>query len=133
MSLPDFRCFSCCVLSQRFCPVNSLHAFFSNPSNKNLIKRLVGAGVNVTSDRIATAPASNVFDGLTFVLTGTLPALTRDEAAEMIEARGGKVTGSVSSKTNYVVAGDKAGSKLTKAEKLGVTILNEPQFIKLLE
>ncbi|HMS24152.1 MAG TPA: NAD-dependent DNA ligase LigA [Acidimicrobiia bacterium] len=111
----------------------SLHAFFSNPSNKNLIKRLVGAGVNVTSDRIATAPASNVFDGLTFVLTGTLPALTRDEAAEMIEARGGKVTGSVSSKTNYVVAGDKAGSKLTKAEKLGVSVIDEATFLKLCE
>lgn len=111
----------------------SLHAFFSNPSNKNLIKRLVGAGVNVTSDRIATAPASNVFDGLTFVLTGTLPALTRDEAAEMIEARGGKVTGSVSSKTNYVVAGDKAGSKLTKAEQLEVQVIDEATFLKLCE
>ncbi len=109
----------------------SLHAFFSNTANKKLIKRLVVAGVNVTSDRIAVAPVSNVFDGLTFVLTGTLPELTRDEAAEMIEARGGKVTGSVSAKTNFVVAGDKAGSKLTKAEQLGVTVIDEAAFLKL--
>jgi DNA ligase (NAD+) len=66
-------------------------------------------------------------------LTGTLPTLSRDDARAMIEAAGGKVAGSVSKKTSYVVAGEEAGSKLTRAEELGVAILNEEQFLKLLE
>jgi DNA ligase (NAD+) len=76
--------------------------------------------------------ASDKLRGLTFVLTGTLPTLTRDEASEMIAAEGGKVSGSVSKKTSYVVAGDAAGSKLTKARDLGVTVIDEAGLIELL-
>jgi DNA ligase (NAD+) len=71
--------------------------------------------------------------GKTFVLTGTLPELSREAAKDMVEARGGKVAGSVSKKTDYVVAGTEAGSKLTKAQALGVTILDEAQFRELIE
>ena len=71
--------------------------------------------------------------GKTFVLTGTLPTLKRDEAASMIEAAGGKVAGSVSKKTSYVVAGDDAGSKLAKAQALGVAIIDETELLTLLE
>ncbi|MCX7209435.1 MAG: NAD-dependent DNA ligase LigA, partial [Burkholderiales bacterium] len=71
--------------------------------------------------------------GMTFVITGTLPNLKRDEAAQMIEAAGGKVAGSVSKKTSYVVAGEEAGSKLEKAQELGVTILDEAGLLTLLE
>jgi DNA ligase (NAD+) len=73
-----------------------------------------------------------LLSGKTFVLTGTLPNLTRDEAGAMIEAAGGKVSGSVSKKTSYVVAGEEAGSKLAKAESLGITVLDEPGLLALL-
>ena len=78
----------------------------------------------VLADRLA---------GLTFVLTGTLPSLTRSEAASLIEGQGGKVSGSVSKKTSYVVAGEEAGSKLTKAQGLGVPVLDEAGLLTLLE
>ena len=76
-------------------------------------------------ERTAATSAHRHLEGSTFVLTGTLPSLTRSQAKELIEAAGGKVSGSVSKKTSYVVAGDEAGSKLAKAESLGVTILDE--------
>jgi DNA ligase (NAD+) len=76
---------------------------------------------------------SSPISGKTFVLTGTLPGLTRDEAKDMIEALGGKVAGSVSKKTDYLVAGAEAGSKLDKAQTLGITILDEIQFRELLK
>jgi len=71
------------------------------------------------------------FAGLTFVLTGTLPTMTRDEAADLIKKAGGKVSGSVSKKTSYVVAGEAAGSKLTKAQSLGVKIISEDELIEM--
>ncbi|MDK4533377.1 DNA ligase, partial [Kingella kingae] len=75
---------------------------------------------------------NNLISGKTFVLTGTLPTLKRDEAAAMIEAAGGKVSGSVSKKTDFVVAGDAAGSKLEKALSLGVAVLSEDEFLAML-
>ena len=79
------------------------------------------------------APKSDKFKNMTFVLTGTLPTYTRNEASEIIESLGGKVSSSVSKKTTYVLAGEEAGSKLTKAEALGITIINEDDFKKLAE
>src|SRR5208282_5109172 len=85
---------------------------------------------NATGGAMLHAP---VFAGKTFVLTGTLPTMTREEAKAKIEARGGKVTGSVSKKTNFVLAGEEAGSKLTKAQELGVKILDEAEFLKMFD
>ena len=76
--------------------------------------------------------AGNRLEGQTFVLTGTLPTLKRNEAKEMIEAQGGKVSSSVSKKTSYVVAGEEAGSKLEKANELGITVLTEAQLLEML-
>ena len=76
---------------------------------------------------------SDKFNGLTFVLTGTLPTLKREEAKELIEKRGGKCSGSVSKKTSYVLAGEEAGSKLTKANELGIPIISEEQLLKMLD
>ena len=77
--------------------------------------------------------SSDKFSGLTFVLTGTLPSLSRDEASEMIKAQGGKVSGSVSKKTSFVVAGEAAGSKLTKAQELGVKIIDENELRRMID
>lgn len=93
-----------------------------------LVKRLKAYGVNTTYSNAAVGDA---FKGLTFVLTGTLPTLKREQAKEMIEKLGGKCTGSVSKKTNYVVAGEEAGSKLTKAEELGITVISEEELLKM--
>jgi DNA ligase (NAD+) len=110
----------------------SIAQFFAEPHNREVIAQLVDAGVHWeegAGSPISTSPIS----GKTFVLTGTLPNLTRDEARERIEALGGKVSGSVSKKTDYVVAGAEAGSKLVKAQELGVTILEETGLVELLE
>ena len=107
------------------CVVN----FLANHGNRELCRRLIDAGLR--TDAVA-APTASDLAGLTFVLTGTLPTLTRDEAAAMIKAHGGKVAGSVSSKTSYVVAGEAAGSKLTKATALGVPILDEDGLRRML-
>ena len=80
-----------------------------------------------------TSGKPQIFAGLTFVLTGTLPNYTRDEAADMIESFGGKVSGSVSKKTSYVLAGDEAGSKLKKAADLGVKVIDEDEFKKMID
>ena len=107
----------------------SICDFFQCPENRKLIERLQASGVNFAQ----TAKAeSSEFSGLTFVLTGTMESLSRDEAGEQIRARGGSVSSSVSKNTSYVVAGDNAGSKLAKAEELGVKILDEAAFLKLL-
>jgi DNA ligase (NAD+) len=104
--------------------------FFSRPANKDLVDRLEQAGVEMTAER---KERTSQLAGLTFVLTGTLPNLTREEAKEMIERAGGKTTDSVSKKTNYVVAGEDAGSKLTKAHELEVHVLDEAGLLRLLQ
>jgi DNA ligase (NAD+) len=93
---------------------------------------LKSAGLNMKSETADRPRVAQVFAGQTFVLTGTLERLTREEAAELIQRRGGKVSSSVSKKTNYVVAGRDAGSKLEKARQLGVEILDEQQFGQML-
>jgi DNA ligase (NAD+) len=103
--------------------------FFSNKKNQQLVDDLKSLGLKLTAEKRAIGTA---LAGLTFVLTGTLPTLTRDEAKARIESAGGKVSGSVSRKTSYVVAGEEAGSKLDKARELGVQILDEPALLKLL-
>jgi DNA ligase (NAD+) len=103
---------------------SSVHLFFRQKANRAMIERLREAGVVMTAPKRARAPNGRLA-GKTFVLTGTLPTFTREHASELIVQAGGKVSGSVSKKTDYVVAGSEAGSKLTKAEQLGVTILDE--------
>ena len=108
----------------------TVHEFFQNERNLALIERLRAAGLTFTAEKRRT---TDTLAGLTFVLTGTLPTLTREVAKEKIESAGGKVSGSVSKKTSYLVAGEEAGSKLEKAQSLGVPILDEPALLALLE
>ncbi|TRZ97248.1 MAG: NAD-dependent DNA ligase LigA [Rhodocyclaceae bacterium] len=109
----------------------SITRFFAEPHNIEVIEQLRAAGVH-WPEGAPSAVANSPIAGKTFVLTGTLPTLTRDEAKDMIEALGGKVVGSVSKKTDYVVAGAEAGSKLDKAQQLGLSILDETQFRELI-
>ena len=110
----------------------SILNFFAEPHNREVIEQMRAAGVH-WPEGAPSAPLTLALTGKTFVLTGTLPSLTREDAKALIEAQGGKVAGSVSKKTDFVVAGAEAGSKLTKAQELGVTILDEDQFKELLE
>jgi DNA ligase (NAD+) len=103
----------------------SVYEWFRDPRNINIVERLKAAGVKTEIDSASTASLDERFVGKTFVLTGKLEEFTRDEAAKLIEERGGRVSSSVSKKTDYVVAGSDAGSKLTKAEELGVQIMDE--------
>jgi len=103
--------------------------FFAEPKNKQLVRALSKAGVDMTAEKRVT---TTTLEGLTFVLTGTLPTLTREAAKEMIESAGGRVSGSVSKKTDYVVAGEEAGSKLDKAQSLGVKVIDEAGLRALL-
>ena len=105
----------------------SIRQFFAERHNREVIAQLRAAGVHWTENKPERAPAGK-FAGLTFVLTGTLPRMTREEAKELIERHGGKVAGSVSKKTSYVVAGADPGSKLERAKELGVPVLDEQQF-----
>jgi DNA ligase (NAD+) len=107
----------------------ALRSFFGQPRNRELVERLRAAGLCFEQE---VAPTSGPFQGLTFVLTGTLQSMSREEAAARIEAAGGKVTSAVSKKTRYVVAGADPGSKLDKARQLGVEVLDEPAFLSLL-
>lgn len=109
----------------------SLVDFFAQSKTGVIIDKLEQAGVNFVS-RFSESQVSNNLEGLVFVLTGTLPTLDRKTATAMIESHGGKTSSSVSKKTNYVVAGEEAGSKLTKAQSLGITILDEQQFLNLI-
>ena len=108
----------------------TIRDFFSNHRNLALVDRLRKAGLTFTAEKRVT---TSTLEGLTFVLTGTLPNLTRESAKEKIESAGGRVSGSVSKKTSYVVAGEEAGSKLDKATSLGVPVLNEQGLLTLLE
>ena len=108
----------------------SILEWMASPQSKHLIQRLAQAGVNMTA---AEQGSDQRFAGMTFVFTGTLEKFTRDEAAAMVEDRGGKSASSVSKKTSYVVAGEAAGSKLRKAQELGVTVLSEDEFLALLK
>jgi DNA ligase (NAD+) len=103
----------------------SIAEFFSIPANRKLVERLREAKLTITGEK---KQRGTKLTGKTFVLTGTLPRFTRDEAKKMIEDAGGKVTGSVSKKTDYVVAGSDAGSKLDKARELGVAVIDEAQM-----
>src|SRR5581483_3217514 len=109
----------------------SIHGFFHEHRNQELIERLRKEGLQFTYD--APKRTGGAFAGLTFVITGTLPSLKREEAKERIEAAGGKVAGSVSRKTDYVLAGADPGSKLTKAGELGVKVIDEAEFLRMLE
>ncbi len=110
---------------------SSLYEWFSNANNAEIMQKLEAAGVVALQTAGSTAP--QIFAGKIFVLTGTLPTLSREQARAMIKDRGGKVSSAVSKKTDYVLAGEEAGSKLEDATKLGVTIINEESFKKLLE
>ncbi|MBR0138825.1 MAG: NAD-dependent DNA ligase LigA [Firmicutes bacterium] len=125
MELPDFGRIM----------ADDMTAYFANEKNRAMIAELKELGVN-TASLSAAGPAKGKdqrFAGLTFVLTGTLPTMTRDEASAIIESFGGKASGSVSKKTSYVLAGDAAGSKLTKAQQLGVPIIDEEAFKAMIE
>ena len=108
----------------------SIRAWFDSPQSRDLIARLRAVGVNFESHNQVT---DTRFAGLTFVLTGALNLFTREEATEKIESFGGKSSGSVSKKTSYVVAGENAGSKLKKANELGIPVLSEQEFLEMLQ
>lgn len=110
---------------------NSIREFFMQDQTKDLLKKLKTAGVNM--QEIEDENSDNRFLGKTFVLTGTLEKFTRDEASEIIEKFGGKTSGSVSKKTSYVLAGEDAGSKLAKAQSLGIPIITEAQFDEMIK
>ena len=111
----------------------SVFNFFQNPKNQETIERLKISGVKTEIDGDSQGSLNENFVGKTFVLTGKLEQFTRDDAAKLIEDRGGRVSSSVSKKTDYVVAGSDAGSKLTKAESLGVKVLSEDEFKEMSE
>ena len=110
----------------------SIEQFFAERHNREVIEQLRSGGVAWSEGKGVTAETGSAVNGKTFVLTGTLPHLTREEAKDRIEARGGKVSGSVSGKTDYVIAGADTGGKLAKAQQLGVKILDEAGLLKLL-
>jgi DNA ligase (NAD+) len=111
----------------------SIARFFGQAHNREVIEQLRAAGVTFAEGPAARPAASDgAVAGKTFVLTGTLPTLSREQASEMILAAGGKVSGSVSKKTDYVLAGAEAGSKLDKAQALGVKIIDEAELLRLL-
>ena len=107
----------------------SLVYYFSQPETKTLIQRMKDAGVNMQAEETTVG---DKLQGKTFVLTGTLPTLKRSEAQKIIEDNGGKVSGSVSKKTDFVVAGEEAGSKLEKANALGVSVISEEELLNMI-
>ena len=109
----------------------SVYEFFKQEQTKDLLEKLSLAGVNMADKKQKIKDKR--FVGKTFVLTGSLENYSRDEASKIIESFGGKTSSSVSKKTNYVLAGEEAGSKLTKAEELGIEIITEEQFEKMIK
>ncbi len=109
---------------------SALVEFFADERTKAVCEKLSALGLKTVS---VTEPRGDIFKDLTFVLTGTLPTMTRDEASEIIKKNGGKVSSSVSKKTSYVLAGEEAGSKLTKAKDLGVAVITEEEFLAMLD
>ena len=108
----------------------SIYEFFKQEQTIDLIDKLKSAGVNMES--LEEESTDNRFEGMTFVLTGSLEQFTRDQASEIIEKMGGKTSSSVSKKTTYVLAGKDAGSKLTKAQNLGITVISENDFKEMI-
>lgn len=108
----------------------SVRAYANDPASKNILERLTLAGVNLKC--LSKPKEGGVFEGKTFVVTGTLPTMKRQDASKLIEDNGGHVAGSVSKKTDYLLAGENAGSKLTKAQELGISILSEEELLSLL-
>ncbi|MBY0405809.1 MAG: NAD-dependent DNA ligase LigA, partial [Cyanobacteria bacterium] len=114
----------------------SIVQFFATPENQELFSNLATSGLNLGDASAASLDpvlASNCFEGKTFVITGKLPTLSREEAESLIRSHGGKVTGSVSKKTDYVLVGEDPGSKYSKAQQLGVKILSESDLNGLIE
>jgi DNA ligase (NAD+) len=111
---------------------SSITEFFSLEKNREIISRLKEENVFASPEERTQTAEGNIFEGKTFVLTGTLPELTRDEAKELIEKFGGRVASSISKNTDYVLAGEKAGTKLNKAEELGVKIINQDEFLEMI-
>jgi DNA ligase (NAD+) len=109
----------------------SIHEWFQQERNRRLLQRLADAGVKMEIQSTGDKPVPRIFEGKTFVLTGTLPTMKRDEAKAYIETRGGRVSGSVSKKTDFVVAGEEAGTKLEKARELKIKILDEKELLSL--
>jgi DNA ligase (NAD+) len=109
----------------------SILQFFREPRNGELVERLRAAGLNFT--HASKRPAGGPLTGFTFVLTGALPTLSREQAKTLIEQAGGKVAAAVSKKTNYVVAGEEAGSKLDKARALGIAVVSEQELRRLID
>jgi DNA ligase (NAD+) len=106
--------------------------FFAQPQTRYILERLQKAGVNMKSKAVNSL-TDNVLEGSTFVITGTLPTMTRDQARELIESHGGRVSESVSKKTTYLIAGEEAGSKLAKAQSLGVKVLSQKDLMNMLK
>jgi DNA ligase (NAD+) len=110
-----------------------IRTFFDEKHNLDVIERLLESGVKWPESDPVMIAENGPLSGRVFVITGTLPSLSRDQAKDLIQGAGGKVTGSVSGKTDYLVAGEKAGSKLNKAEKLGIAVLDEAALYKLID
>jgi DNA ligase (NAD+) len=111
----------------------SVFSFFASDVGKAIVEALREAGLNFGEPVSDAEAGKRVFEGKTLVVTGTLTQFSRDEIKELIHRHGGKAAGSVSGKTDFVVAGENAGSKLTKAEQLGVSVLSEEEFLAMLE
>lgn len=114
------------------CTAHSIVQFFKNQKNLDVITKLIRAGVNTKITGSSSQSIPQIFATKTFVLTGTLPTYSRDDAKKLIEDRGGKVSGSVSKKTDFVLAGEEAGSKLAKAKELGVAVIEEAEFQRMI-